>query len=147
MPPSTNHYGPHQLAAELGTSPTVVDRALDMGLISPPDQAGRYWSAADVEEIRGRWPQVMATIEAERELGAVRCAELLARRTGLRVSAADVAELAARGMLHVTRLYKRRPLYRVAEVEALAADPVARALLPDIVARPGAPAEGMGAAG
>jgi hypothetical protein len=72
--------------------------------------------------------------EATRELGGVRCAELLARRTGLPVSAADVEELARQGMLQVTRLYKLRPLYRVTQVEALAADPVSRAVLADIVA-------------
>jgi hypothetical protein len=70
--------------------------------------------------------------EALPELGAVRCAELLARRTGLPVTAGDMEELAARGLVHVTRLYKRRPMYRVAEVEAVAADPVSRALLAGI---------------
>jgi hypothetical protein len=115
----------------------VVDRARELGLISPPDRDGRCWSEAAVQEFRGRWPQVTAAIEAARELGAVRCAELLTRRMGLRVSAADVEELSARGTLRVTRLYKHRPMYLVADVEALAADPVARALLTDIAARPG----------
>jgi hypothetical protein len=69
------------------------------------------------------------------ELGAARCAELLARRTGLPVGPADVDEMAALGMLRVTRFYKQRPLYLVAEVEALAADPLSRARLADIVTR------------
>lgn len=72
--------------------------------------------------------------EAACELGGVRCAELLARRTGLPVHLADVEELARRGMLQITQLYKQRPLYRVTEVEALAADPVSCAELADIVA-------------
>lgn len=70
---------------------------------------------------------------ATSELGGARCAELLARRTGLPVKPADVEELAGRGMLQVTRLYKQRPMYRVTQVEELAADPLARAVLGEIV--------------
>jgi hypothetical protein len=72
--------------------------------------------------------------EAVRELGGVRCAELLARRTGLPVRPAHVGELARRGLLQVTRLYKQRPMYRVTQVEALAADPPGRAALAGIIA-------------
>lgn len=134
MPQSADQWGPRKLAATLGTSPTLVERARDMGLISPPDHAGQWWSPAAAEEIRKRWPQVMAAIQDALELGGTRCAELLARRTGLPVTVTDVEELAARGMVHVTRYYKQRPLYRVAQVEALAADPLSRAMLADIVA-------------
>jgi predicted nuclease with RNAse H fold len=74
-----------------------------------------------------------AEFTATPELGAVRCAELLARRTGLPVRPAAVRELAARGMLQVTRHYKQRPLYQVTQVEALAADPLSRAVLAEIV--------------
>lgn len=67
------------------------------------------------------------------ELGAVRCAELLSRRTGLRVSVAHIEALAADGLLHVSRWYKQRPLYQVAEIEALVTDPLSRALVSDLV--------------
>ena len=84
--------------------------------------------------------------EATSELGGARCAEQLARRTGLPVRPADVEELASRGMLQIARVYKQRPLYRVTQVEALAADPVSRAVLADIVAArrqaPWAPGKG-----
>jgi hypothetical protein len=68
------------------------------------------------------------------ELGAARCAELLSRRTGLRVSMAHIEALATDGLLHVSRWYKQRPLYQVAEIEALATDPLSRALVSDLVA-------------
>lgn len=134
MPLSADQWGTRKLAAALGTSPTLVERAREMGLISPPDNAGRWWTGATAEEIRNRWPRVVAEIEAALELGAVRCADLLARRTGLPVIATDMEELTARGLLHITRFYKQRPMYRVSEVEALAADPLRRALLADITA-------------
>jgi hypothetical protein len=134
MPPPADQWDVRKIAAALGTSASLVDQAQQMGLIRPPDLAGRWWSSAAVNEIRDRWPTVMADIEAASELGAVRCAELLARRTGLPVDPADVEELARRGMLKVTRLYKQRPLYRVTQVEAVAADPVSRAVLADIAA-------------
>jgi hypothetical protein len=44
-----------------------------------------------------------------------------------------VEALAEQGLLNVSRIYKQRPLYRVAEVEALATDPLGRALLSDMV--------------
>jgi len=70
---------------------------------------------------------------ATSELGGVRCAELLARRTGLPVKVADVEKLAALGLLEITRHYKQRPMYRVTQVESLAADPVSRAVVAEIV--------------
>jgi hypothetical protein len=133
MPSTTGRWGPHKLAAELGTAPSLVDQARDLGLIAPPDDAGRWWSAAAVADIRGRWPQIVAAIHAAREFGAVRCAELLTRRTGLPVRAGHVEKMAALGMVRATRYYRKRPLYRVSEVEALAADALSRARLADIV--------------
>jgi hypothetical protein len=77
--------------------------------------------------------QGSGNVAATAELGGVRCAELLARRTGLPVRLADVEQLAAQGLLQVTRYYKQRPLYQVAQVEALAADPLSRAVLAEMV--------------
>ena len=136
MPLSADQWGTRKLAAALGTSPTLVERAREMGLISPPEDGGGWWTAAAAEEIRNRWPRVIADLEAALELGAVRCAELLARRTGLPVTAAHLEELAARGTVHVTRFYKQRPMYRVTEIEALASDPLGRAVLADITVAP-----------
>jgi hypothetical protein len=127
-------FGPHQMADRLGACHGQVGRARELGLLPDPDVGGRRWSAAAVEGIRGRWPQVLATIEAARELGAGRCAALLAERTGLGVDAADVEELAARELVRISGYFKDRPLYRVAEIEALASDPVRVSVLAGIVA-------------
>jgi hypothetical protein len=134
MSQPAGQWGPQKLAAELGTSSSLVERARDMGLIRPPDNAGRWWSDDAVKEIRGQWAGVMAAIEAARELGTVRCAELLARRTGWPVRPGDVEKMAARGLLRATRHYRQRPMYRVADVEALAADPLGRAQIADAIA-------------
>lgn len=69
MPPSADQFGPRQLAAAVGASLTLLNRARDMGLIQPPDSEGRWWSAVAVAEIRDRWPQVLAAIQATRDLG------------------------------------------------------------------------------
>jgi hypothetical protein len=123
-----------QLAAVLRTPVASLYRAGELGLLPVPDQAGGRWSAEAVARIVDGWPQTAAAIEAARELGAARSAELLARATGLPVARRHVEELAARGLLRSSRSYRHRPLYRVAEVEALAVDPVTRALLAEITA-------------
>ena len=56
-------YGPHQLADYLGAFYGQVDRARFFGLLPEPDRSGRRWSAAAAEEIRGRWPEIAATVE------------------------------------------------------------------------------------
>jgi hypothetical protein len=53
----------------------------------------------------------------------MRSAELLSELTGLSVQASDVEELAAAGVTSVVGHYKKkRPLYDVAALRALAAD-------------------------
>lgn len=128
------NFGSHQIAGHLGAPGWQVDRARDLGLLPEPDAGGNRWSAAAVAGIGDRWPQILAAVEAARELGAVRCAELLAGRAGLAVDAADVEELAARGLVQVSGYFKDRPLYRVAEIEALAASPGRAGVLAGIVA-------------
>lgn len=127
-------FGPHQMADHLGAYHGQIDRARELGLLPEPDADGRRWSAALVGEIRARWPQILAGIEAARELGAARCAALLTDRTGLDVDRADVDELAGRGLAEVTGSYKEWPLYRVAGLEDLAADPAKMAVLAQVVA-------------
>jgi hypothetical protein len=69
-----------------------------------------------------------------RGLGAVRCAQLLTSLTDLPVSAADVGELERHGMLRASRRHRHRPLYRVADVHALADDPQAWEQIATVVA-------------
>jgi hypothetical protein len=64
-------YGPFQLADYLRASwPEAkgsVDRARTFGLLPEPDRARGRWSAALVEEIRAKWPEIAA---ASRCIGA-----------------------------------------------------------------------------
>jgi hypothetical protein len=67
-----------------------------------------------------------------RQLGAMRSARLLSELTGLSVRASDVEELAAAGLASIVGHYKKRPLYDVAALRALAADERHRAALADM---------------
>ena len=122
-----------EVASTAGVPRGALWHARELGLLPPPDAGTGRWSAADVQDIQRRWPQIAAAIEAARELGAGRCAELLARTTGLAVRHIHVQRLADRGVLKPTRTYRHRPMYRVADVQALADDPLNRALLSEIV--------------
>lgn len=124
-----------EVARAIGVPQGSLWQARERGLLPPPDAGpgpGR-WSAAAAADMQREWPQIAAQLEAAEELGARRCAELLARRTGLPVRHSHVERLADRGMLKPTRTYRHRPMYRVADVQALADDPVTRALLSEIV--------------
>jgi hypothetical protein len=55
-----------------------------------------------------------------RRLGAMRGAELFSELTGLSVHASVVEELAAAGLTSVVGHYKKRPLYAIAVLRALA---------------------------
>ena len=114
--------GRYQLAALLGVSETAMDRAHELMLLPPAAGDGR-WPPAVVDDLRARWPQIAEAIQQAQELGAARCAEMLTRATDLPVTAADITELGQRGMLPVSRVFRQRPLYRVADVQALADDP------------------------
>ncbi len=140
--PGHEEAGPGLSLAEVadlaGVPQGSLRQARDQGLLPPPDAVTGCWPAAAVQDIRRHWPQIATELQAAQELGARRCAELLARSTGLAVRHSHVERLADRGMLTPTRTYRHRPLYRVADVQALADDPVGRALLSEIVSgRPG----------
>ncbi len=122
-----------QLAAVVDVPQAALQRARDLKLMPPPDTADGRWSATAAEEINRQWPQTAAALQAGRELGLVRCAEMLTRVTGLQVGRAHVEELAARGSLKVSRFYRQQPLFRVADLHALTADPAGLALLAEIV--------------
>jgi len=78
-----------------GVPHAAVDRARELQLLPEPDCDGR-WSAAAVEELRARWRRSPPGSRRARELGAARCAGLLAEAAGLPAERADVEELAAR---------------------------------------------------
>ncbi|MGI5186486.1 3'-5' exonuclease [Dactylosporangium sp. CA-152071] len=115
-------YGPHQLADRIGLLRGEVDRARELGLLTPDVDGGR-WSAAAADVLTGQVEQLREQLAAEQTLGAVRCAGRLRDVTGLPVDPQDIEDLAAQGVLTVAGEYKDRPLYRVADVLALADDP------------------------
>jgi hypothetical protein len=125
--------GRYQLAGALGVGEGLISRAFELGLLPGPDRDGR-WSETAAAELRSRWPQIVTAITQAEELGAARCAQLLSRATDLQVIAADISELDQRGILRASRCWMRQPLYRVADVQAVADDPVASAQLATIVA-------------
>jgi hypothetical protein len=122
-----------EIAISVRVPQGALRHANELGLLPPPDAGDGRWSPAVVEDIRFRWARIAASLEDAQELGARRCAELLARSTGLDVRHAHVEKLADEGILKSSRTYRQRPLYRVADVQALADDPLNRALLSEIV--------------
>jgi hypothetical protein len=122
-----------EVASMAGVPQGSLRRARERGLLPQPDAGTGRWPAAVVQDIQQRWPQIAAELEATQELGARRCAELLARSTGLAVRHTHVQQLADQGVLKPARVYRHRPLYLVADVQALADDPLGRTLLSEIV--------------
>lgn len=133
MTGSVDGVGRYQLADVLGVGEGMITRAFELGLLPGPDRDGR-WSERATAELRTRWPQIATAITQAQELGAAKCAQLLSRVTELAVTAADITELAERGILRVSRHYMRQPLYRAADVQALADEPATSDQLAAIVA-------------
>jgi hypothetical protein len=125
-----------ELAVAARVPQGTLRRAAELGLLPGFDVPGGRWSPALARDIQDRWPQTAVAVQAAEDFGVVRCAELLSRLTGLSVRAAHVEDLARRGMLQPSRQYRQRPLYRVADVKALAEDPLGRALLAELAASP-----------
>ena len=121
-----------QVAAAARVPQGAMRHASELGILPLADIDGQRWSPAAVREIQDRWPAIAAELKRAEEFGAVRCAELLSRVTGLALTKAHIEKLAAKGMLNASRLYRDRPLYRSADVRALAADPLSRAFLTEI---------------
>lgn len=144
-PPPAPPAGPGQhagltltaLATAIGVPQGTLRRAAELGLLPPPDIPAGRWSPPVARDIQDRWPQTAPAVAAAEDLGAVRCAELLSRLTGLTVHPAHIEDLATRGLLQPSRTYRHRPLYRIADLHTLAAGPLTRALLTEIAGTDG----------
>ena len=121
-----------EVAAAVRVPQGALRHARELGILPLADIEDQRWSPAACREIQERWPAIAAELKRAEEFGAVRCAELLSRLTGLAVSKVHIEKLAAEGMLSASRIYRDRPLYRSADVRALAADPLRRAFLTEI---------------
>jgi hypothetical protein len=133
MPPRRRGYGPIQFD-RLGLRAWQVDRARTLGLIPAPDLDGRRWSAALVEPLAARVPEIVAAVGEHPGVGANRAADQLAERTSIAgVHRSDVEALAERGLLRVVGAYKDWPLYDLAELQPLPDSPAAMDALRELV--------------
>jgi hypothetical protein len=126
-------FGPIQLADRLGWSRGDVERARAVGLIPPPDVNGHRWSAALVGQLAARAGELLDELGPP-PVGANRAAQQLTAATGLGVHRADVEELTERDLLRVVGVYKDWPLYDPRQLDTLANDTAARAMLAELVA-------------
>src|SRR5919204_6997049 len=81
--PVRRDYGPIQLAGRPGLRAWQVDRVRTLGLVPAPDLDGRRWSAALVEPLADRVPEVLAAVGEHPGVGANRAAEQLTERSGI----------------------------------------------------------------
>ncbi|MEV4254071.1 hypothetical protein AB0J52_13010 [Spirillospora sp. NPDC049652] len=112
-------------------------RAADAGLLPDPD-LGRFWTRAAAEHLAARGGALAEQIPPP-PMGARRCAELLADRTGLPVDYDDIGALAERGLTSVVDYHDVRPrrsfpLYDVAALEQIAGDADSMAVLAEVIA-------------
>lgn len=121
-----------QLMSELGLDYPGWRRACDAALIPPPDR-GDYWTRPAADELVSRAGQLRGAVPPQ-PLGTRRCAELLAKLTGLPAEPCDVEDLAEAGLTAVVDYYKDWPLYDVAALTGLADDEDKRAVLAGMVA-------------
>jgi len=133
--PGSDGLGIDQLAVLLRVPAGELRRARELGLLPGTDSAGR-WTRQDADGIAASWPQTAAVLADTREVGASRAAELLTRQTGLTVTPAHITQIATMGLLTSSRSYRRHSLYRISDLHALIADPLAQAQLTSIVTAP-----------
>ncbi len=95
-----------EVAAAARIPQGALRHARELGILPLADMDGQRWSPAALREIQDRWPAIAAELRHAEEFGAVRCAELLSRVTGLAVTSAHIEKLAAEGMLSASRIYR-----------------------------------------
>ncbi|GLX06584.1 3'-5' exonuclease [Microbispora sp. NBRC 16548] len=121
-----------ELMTMLGIGHGDLRRGRDAEVIPAPDRPP-YWTRALAEQLAARAEEIRAAIPPQ-PLGLRRCAELLAERTGLEVTDADVRVLEERGLTRVVDCYKKWDLYDVGALVALVGQEDGLATLTGIVA-------------
>lgn len=129
-------YGPVQLRDRLGWQQWQFERARAENLVPPPNivasagpgrGAGRRWSDDVVAGLAARVGALTAQLGRYPDVGAVRAAEILAGRLGVRVESHAIAELCREGLIPKVGEFEGRPLYCGRALETFA-DVVAVAL-------------------
>jgi hypothetical protein len=113
-------YGPVQLRERLGWREWQFERARAENLVPPPNMVvsvgpgrgtGRRWSDDVVAGLAARVGALTAQLGRYPDVGAVRAAEILAGRLGVRVEPHAVADLSRAGRIPKVGEYEGRPLY------------------------------------
>lgn len=126
-----------QLRERLGLDYGQWRRGREAGVL-PDGDLGDYYTPQAADALAARSAQVRAQIPPA-PVGARRCAEHLAAATGRAVDYDDIADLAARGLTGVVDHFDAGggrcfPLYDVAALDAVAADPAKVADLDAVIA-------------
>ncbi|MFE9341320.1 hypothetical protein [Streptomyces sp. NPDC007063] len=112
-------FGPQQFPDYLGLHRWQFDRAVQAGVIPPPDRARGRWSRAAVDAVRARLEDVRAAVGEVPDVGAERAAAYLAERLRVAVSPDAVAELARQGRVRTVDTYRGHPVYDGRDLERI----------------------------
>jgi hypothetical protein len=107
-----------QLASRLGLELWQAERAVRDGLLPQPDRARRRWSEAAALQLETIAEAIRDAAGRVPDLGAWRAADYLRDKLGVPMTAGGVEELAARGQLRPTEVYKGCQLYSGTDLEA-----------------------------
>ncbi|MET7621924.1 hypothetical protein [Streptomyces sp. NPDC005408] len=112
-------FGPVQLAKWLGLENWQVPRAVQHGLIPPPDVDDKRWSHTVASTLPGRVEEIRAAVGDHPGLGSIKAAEHLSQRTQLDVERVDVQTLADHGLLQPVGEFKGHPMYSLDDLDRL----------------------------
>ncbi|OKJ95248.1 hypothetical protein AMK26_31715 [Streptomyces sp. CB03234] len=117
-------FGPIQLAKWLGLENWQVPRAVQHGVIPPPDVDDKRWSYTVAATLPDRVEEIRAAVGDHPGLGSIKAAEHLSRRTQMEVERVDVQALADRGLLRPIAEFKGHPMYAVGDLDGLAEEQI-----------------------
>ncbi|WP_206603710.1 hypothetical protein [Streptomyces sp. CB03238] len=112
-------FGPIQLAKWLGLENWQVPRAVQHGLIPPPDVDDKRWSHTVAATLPDRVEEIRAAVGDHPGLGSIKAAEHLSQRTRVEVERVDVQALADRGLLRPVGEFKGHPMYALDDLDGL----------------------------
>lgn len=118
-------FGPVQLAQWLGLKSWQVPRAVQHGVISPPDVDAKRWSYAVAQTLPDRVEEIRAAVGDHPGLGSIKAAEHLSLRLEREVERVDVQALADQGLLRPRGEFKGHPMYAVDDLDELPEEHVA----------------------
>ncbi|MER5970472.1 hypothetical protein ABT112_12175 [Streptomyces sp. NPDC002055] len=118
-------FGPVQLARWLGLENWQVPRAVQQGVIPPPDVDAKRWSYAVATTLPDRVEEIRAAVGDHPGLGSIKAAEHLSLRVQRDVERVDVQTLADQGLLRPRGEFKGHPMYAVDDLDELPEEHIA----------------------